>query len=329
MAHPENAGRSPRGASDIPERPRPRGATGRREITLGEYLEGTWLPYIESERRSQTAAGYRKMVTNYIGPAIGGLRLRDVDKDALRRLYASCPTDVLRSYCHRVLSSAFGYAVKDLHLIAANPCAAIRPPRNETPEAKHLDVDEAQRLLREVRGHDLEGAVLLGLVGGLRVGEACAIRWRDVDLSTGSLIVAGSYWGPTKSGKPRGLTLPVFAVASLRRYRKDQAERLLAVGVRQDDDTYLVTDGLGDQMRPQRLSGAFQRFSEAHGFDLPRFHGLRHTAAVSMLSAGVDIKTAASRLGHANPGLLFSTYGHYVRSADQAAADHLDGFLGG
>lgn len=72
----------------------------------------------------------------------------------------------------------------------------------------------------------------------------------------------------------------------LRRYRKDQAERLLAVGVRQDEDTFIVTDGFGEQVRPNALSKAFRRFSAEHGFDLPRYHGLRHTAAILMLVSG-------------------------------------------
>ena len=35
-----------------------------------------------------------------------------------------------------------------------------------------------------------------------------------------------------------------------------------------------------------------------------------------MLSAGVDVKTVASRLGHADPALLFTTYSHFIASAD-------------
>jgi hypothetical protein len=45
--------------------------------------------------------------------------------------------------------------------------------------------------------------------------------------------------------------------------------------------------------------------------------------------AGVDVKTAASRLGHSNPALLFKTYSHFIRSADVTAAERLEGMLGG
>ena len=47
-----------------------------------------------------------------------------------------------------------------------------------------------------------------------------------------------------------------------------------------------------------------------------------------MLVSGTDVKTAASRLGHANPAMLITTYSHFVRSADRAAAERLESLLG-
>jgi integrase len=84
---------------------------------------------------------------------------------------------------------------------------------------------------------------------------------------------------------------------------------------------------VAEALRPKALSGAIRRFSAERGFDLPRFHGLSRTCAVLMLVSGTDVKTVASRLGHANPALLFSTYSHFIDSADQGAADKLDVLL--
>jgi hypothetical protein len=47
-----------------------------------------------------------------------------------------------------------------------------------------------------------------------------------------------------------------------------------------------------------------------------------------MLVSGTDVKMVASRLGQTNPALLFTTYSHYIESADQTAADRLDALLG-
>jgi len=47
-----------------------------------------------------------------------------------------------------------------------------------------------------------------------------------------------------------------------------------------------------------------------------------------MLTSGVDVKTVASRLGHANPALLFTTYSHFIEAGDKMAADRLGALLG-
>jgi site-specific recombinase XerD len=55
-------------------------------------------------------------------------------------------------------------------------------------------------------------------------------------------------------------------------------------------------------MAHQTLAGSFKTFAEEHGFRIT-FHGLRHSNAIALLTSGIDVKTAAARLGH-NPALL-------------------------
>ena len=114
-------------------------------------------------------------------------------------------------------------------------------------------------------------------------------------------------------------------MARLRRLKADRAERLLHRGVGQTEQTPILAKPDGTQMAHQTLAGAFGKFVEAEGFDVS-FHSLRHTAAIHMLTAGVDVKTAAARLGH-NPSLLLQTYAHFVPSADRQAADRLGAAL--
>ena len=85
-------------------------------------------------------------------------------------------------------------------------------------------------------------------------------------------------------------------------------------------------DPIGRPLPLATFKKAFGTFREAHGFDVS-FHSLRHSNGIALLVAGVDVKTAASRLGHSNPALLFRTYSHFIRSADKAAAERLDAAL--
>ena len=52
-----------------------------------------------------------------------------------------------------------------------------------------------------------------------------------------------------------------------------------------------------------------------------RLHDLRHYHATSLLTAGVDVRTVAGRLGHANPSTTLSVYAAWQPAADRAASD--------
>jgi integrase len=221
--------------------------------------------------------------------------------------------------------SGFGVFGKLSGILAANPCSQIRRTHHKKDEPAHLDAPEAHRMLEAVRGHRLEGAVLLGLVGGLRLAEVCGARWADVNGET--LYVRRSFYGPTKSGEPRSLALPAEALERMRRYKVHQAEDLLRFGVAQDESTPILATWVGRAMNPNTLAWHFRRFCAEYGFRIS-FHGLRHSCAIGMLSSGVDVKTAASRLGH-SPRVLLANYAHHVKSTDEAAAERLGKWLSG
>jgi integrase len=297
--------------------------------SLGEFLHEVWLPEIASTRRPGTLRVYRSVVSARIVPLLGAVRLADLGREEVRTLHRElASTPAMAKLAHAVLSSALSYAQKDLGLIAVNPCTLVRPPRSKAKETPHLSPEEAKRMLSLARGDRLEPAVTAGLLGGLRIGEVCGLTWADVDLEQAVLLVRGSWWGPTKSGKPRTVTLPMFCIPALRRWKLRQAQELLALGVPQSEDDHLLTTEAGEALSPAALRRAFGRFCEVHRFEIT-FHGLRHSATIIMLRAGLDVRTVADRLGHASPELIFSTYSHWVAAADRDAAEKLGSVLTG
>jgi integrase len=85
------------------------------------------------------------------------------------------------------------------------------------------------------------------------------------------------------------------------------------LGTRQGRDTLVLG------CHPHTLQSWFKDFCEENGFDAS-FHTLRHAAATAMLTSGVDVRTAAGRIGN-TPAVLLRTYAHSIPSADEAAAE--------
>jgi integrase len=296
--------------------------------TLADFL-AEWLEdEVRIEKRSLTYKGYESLVRRHIVPAMGGRKLSEIDGDTLRSFYRTLTPSTARN-CHAMLSTAFNYAVRERKLLVVNPCNTVKAPKYTRKKPRHLEGSDIPRILNTARdtADRLEGVIVLGVAGGLRIAEASARDWGHVNWATGELSVDDSYWGATKSGESRSLILPAPALERLKHFKMRQAEELLALGIRQGDSTPIACNAFGQRMTPKRMSEAFKVFRESHGFNIT-FHSLRHTNAIQMLTHGVDATTAAGRLGHSRGSFTQDVYGDYVKSADKAAAERLAEVLG-
>jgi integrase len=101
--------------------------------------------------------------------------------------------------------------------------------------------------------------------------------------------------------------------------RADQAGETMA------DDAFVWSEHPASvtPFPPHKVTTGFRAYCTALKVKC-RLHDLRHFAATQMLANGIDVRTAAGRLGHANAATTLKVYSHFVPSADVAAAKMLD-----
>ena len=63
---------------------------------------------------------------------------------------------------------------------------------------------------------------------------------------------------------------------------------------------------------------------QARGLPRVPFHSLRHSHASALIAAGLDVVMISRRLGHANPSVTLSVYGHLFARDDSAAANAIE-----
>jgi integrase len=309
-------------------------------LTLGDWLR-QWVEIARGEVRPITYDRYESAVRLYLGPALGMIRLRELSPRDIQTAFTGWTTagrhrgtgglarstlGLLRKTLHAALQRAL-----ELELIARHPMVALRKrlPTGAAPEAKVIDADAVAALLHRAAGTSYHPAILLASACGLRRGEACGLRWRNVDLEAGTLSVAearvparrGIATGATKTGRSRLIHIPGFARALLRQHRIAQAEQLLRLGARLGDDAYVCAHADGSPINPMSLS-AWCRTNSPIGY-----HGLRHTHASLLLGSGASIKAVSARLGHATATMTLATYAHLLPGADEDAAQRLDDLL--
>lgn len=138
-----------------------------------------------------------------------------------------------------------------------------------------LTPEQAARLLDAVRHSHIHWPTLIALATGARRGEVLALRWRNVDLDGGTVRIvesleqtgAGLRFKSPKTDRARAVTLPAFAVEELRRLKREQAESLLCIGVRQDETTLICARRDREPLQPQSLTREFPRFLGRLGCD--------------------------------------------------------------
>ena len=159
--------------------------------------------------------------------------------------------------------------------------------------------------------------------------------WRHVDIEVGRLSIvasleetaAGVRLKPPKSGRSRTVALPALAVEELRRHRLKQAGELLALGVRQSEDTNVCLQKNYERWLPSNLTSAFYKFIRAKGLPQVRLHDLRHSHATHLLAANVHPKIVQERLGHANIATTIDLYSHVMPGMQEDAAIRVDAAL--
>jgi integrase len=235
-------------------------------------------------------------------------------------------------HVHRLLHQILGQGVKWGWLVA-NPAGNATPPRVPKPQLDVPDADDVLLLLGRAEELDPELATLLRLaaVTGARRGELCALRWNDVDLVAGALVISRAVVGrtngklverQTKTGNKRRIALDPGTVDSLARHRNFCEARAEKSDVVLSDTAFVFSSTVDGRKawRPDRVTLALGRVREKLGVSAGTLLSLRHFAATQLLAAGVDIRTVAGRLGHAQPSTTLNRYTEWMQARDQQAA---------
>jgi integrase len=165
---------------------------------------------------------------------------------------------------------------------------------------------------------------------GLRRGEACGLRWVDIDLDAATLTVARQLvqlgWeiaedDPKSDAGGRTIALDAGTVKVLRAYRLAQRKQNLKWGTAWFDSGRVFTRENGADLHPASVTDRFHEISNAAGLPPIRLHDLRHGAASLMLAAGIDMKIVSETLGHSSLAITSDTYSSVFPQVAAAAAE--------
>ena len=273
------------------------------ERRRGAVAESTLTAYDWGVRRAKQDLGHM-LLASVTADTIATLRRRWVKEGYKKHTISTIETP---------LRMALKSAARD-GLIPVSPYDKLlhhERVRTDQKEMRCLSSDEIHKLL-DATSNDRWHALFATLCfTGLRISEALALTWDDVDLSAGLIHV--------RKGKTKAASRAVVLIDAL-------CGLLRAWKLKQDPGAGLVFPF------PYRtVHGALRRAEDAAGLPHYRIHELRHTFASILIAQKLDLNFIAGQLGHSTPNITLETYAHLFDATAQtdAARDRLQEAYGG
>ncbi len=311
-------------------------------MTIADFVARWERDWAKHNVSAKTFERYSEINRKHVVARIGNTRIQKLRPVDLNELYGSLLRDGQGyrgglsprtvGHVHRCIHRWLGHA-RQWGIVRQNVADDVCPPRVEETEIQILSASAVQTVLKRLTGRILYTIGMVALSTGMRRGELCGLRWKDIDLDRSLLHVEQSI-ETTKAGLKakspktrhgrRTITLPTSAVSELRAHRKRQSEHRLKIGLgKAPDDSAVFANWEGNVRSPDALTKEWAVSMADIGVEAT-LHSLRHTHASHLIAAGLDILTISRRLGHGSPGITLKVYGHLFANRDDRAADVME-----
>lgn len=313
--------------------------------TLQEYAE-RWLAQAEAGRlRPQTVEQYCNRLRLRVLPRLGPLPLTHIKRETVRNLIAEMAQDGNRRSPGRPI--ARGTALETLRTLSAilstaeedgvipvNPCRRMGKclSHGGSEEAEEVEVftrEELRTLLAVAEDSCPEyyPFILCLARTGMRLGEAIALEWRDVDFANRLLLVRRSRRrgrvSEPKNGKARRVDMSAQLGEALRSLKTLQEAEAVVNGVAPPERVFSTPHGTAIE-EVQFRTRVWATLLRRARLRYRKPHCLRHAFASLLIETGEPLTYVQQQLGHHSPAFTLKVYGHLLPRGDRRAVDALD-----
>lgn len=276
-------------------------------IAIAAYA-ARWLQLVSASIKPRTLKGYEQILRLHLLPTFGALKVRQLAKGRIKdflsaKLTAGLSRNMVR-LIHATLRAMLNAAVDD-GVILVNPAdklgrqlRLIKPVKARQEAIKAMTREQGEGFLTTTRTAEVPAdrryypLFLLLARTGLRLGEALALQWEDLDLRTRELRVVRAFSGgrleTPKSGYGRTVDVSQELARGLRRLQVDRAAEKLRSGWAEMPPWVFCTKS-GTPLDESKVRKVFTRMLKRAGLPLHFSpHGLRHTFASLLLQQGVS-----------------------------------------
>lgn len=166
------------------------------EITVADYLDQWYEFYCKLNLKYNTQVGYLRIIEGHLKPRFGKYRLKAISSALLQNYANDLKMNGLsKSHMAGILSifgAALDYAVEPMHYLTANPMRYVKYPKVEKKPRERiiLTLEEWERIIERFPANSrYHIPLMIGFYTGLRISEAFALTWDDIDFDKREITV--------------------------------------------------------------------------------------------------------------------------------------------
>lgn len=305
------------------------------EINTGRYVDikpmvfsefsTRWLELTKPNLKASSYSKYVVVVNNELVPMFGALQVSRIDTEMIQGWLTGLSARGLKPSTVNTYFSTMRKLMSDAEkwkYIHRNPAAIVNRPKIPKSEIDYLDPQEIGRLLAAVENCAQDHALLMLLaLTGMRIGEALALTWDDIDFIKQTLMVSKTMYNgvataPKTSGSRRVVKFPEPIKRELMNLQLTspitQTNYVFLSGAHTPLDRNHVRNRI---MKPALVRAGLRSVS---------VHSLRHSYATLMIHQGENMKFIQSQLGHSSMRVTFDRYGHLLPAEGDDAMKRLN-----
>ena len=285
--------------------------------TIREIAEA-WKEYKRPYVKQSTMAAYVLILENHVLPEFGdndSLHEHEVQAFVLKKIEHGLSVKSVKDILI-VLKMVMKFGVKN-EWMTHYEWDIKYPANSQSKELEVLSVANHKKILDYVQHNFtfMSLGIYISLSTGLRIGEICALKWSDINVAEGTIIVQRTIERIyVVEGEKKHTQLVINTPKTVNSCREIPMSKELLAMVKPmkkvvNGDFYVLTNEV-KPTEPRRYRNYYNRLMEKLDIPKLKYHGLRHSFATRCIEAGCDYKTVSVLLGHSNISTTLNLYVH-------------------
>lgn len=286
-----------------------------------------WLEYKKEFVKESTYANYLNAMVNHIIPAFHGMCIEDISNQIIQRTilvwaksgrrneYGGLAVKTIKDMVVILKMCLKDY--EEIHELDIKNRPVKYPIQKQKKEIEVWSKEQQENvmnLVRENLGSETLGYAI-SLCTGVRIGELCALQWKDVDLQNRMIRINKTLQRIyLKTENEKGISKVIITTPksekSIREVPISNVLFELFMKVGKKSGEYYVLTGKDSYIEPRLYRKHYRDFMERYQIKPIKFHALRHTFATRCIESGADYKIVSELLGHSSVNLTLNLYVH-------------------